>query len=204
MKRVMFLVMLIGVLLTGCSAPKGEQIELPETADNSGKRAIYFIDEERMIPLSITNDGEQQIQNGVYWFYELNALSNFEKNEEFYIYDFDSKLPIKNVMLDGLSAEQGYAANGAWKVFVAPIHTEYSKDSQASVDDVLVSEAKRLLGANKVDADAVVTDVWSLDVDGDGAEERFFEACNCLSIKAIACWVILTGRNAKFYTVIIL
>ncbi len=180
MKRLLFLTTVLCILLAGCSEGKTKPIELSEKADNSGMRAVYFLDEGRSFPLSIANDGKQMLEKGVYWHYELNDLCSFEAEEEFFLYDTQTKLPIKKATFDAFSKENGYAVNGEWQAFFAPIHTEYGKDNQDAVDEQLIATARRLLDANKMNgAEVTVTDVWSFDLDGDAVDECFFKACNC-------------------------
>ena len=153
---------------------------MPEKADNSGDRVVLYLDNRGLFPISFSVDGKQMIENGTYWYYELNRIPSFEKKETFYIYDVDSKQPIEKTEYSELDEKSGFATNGEWTLFLRPVHTEYAASNQDLVDERFVEMTKKQLAANKVeDAAAIVSDVWECDIDGDGTAEHFFKACNC-------------------------
>lgn len=180
MKRIVVCLVILVMLLTGCSSGEKKPIELPKKADNSGDRVVIYMDEGRLFPISYSVDGKQMLENGTYWYYELSHVPSFDDKETFYIYDADSKQPIEKTTYFELNEKSGYATNGDWELFLRPVHTEYAVSNQEMVDERFVDMTKKQLAANKMeDAEAIVSDVWECDFDNDGTAEHFFKACNC-------------------------
>ncbi len=172
--------MAITLLLSGCTNRNTEMPELPaENFDNSGEKIVLYCGKQSF-PLSLTQDGDQRLENGTYWYYELEDSCKKEWNEPFYTYD------IKKLGLSGsksynkLAKEKCFATNGNWPLFLSPVHAEYTASNQDMVDAALIGLAQKQLTANNAGEEkAIVTDTWSCDMDGDGKEEVLFKACNC-------------------------
>ncbi len=180
MKRFLILLLIIALFACGCTREKLPE-SMEEAADNSGNRAVIYFD-KTAFPISLTQDGEQKIENGAHWFYELGDCP---LESEFYLYNADSlELSGKSKGYE-ISETPCFAVNGEWPLFLNPVHTEYSLKNQSNVDEKIAKQAKRLLSANGLaPEEAVVTDIWSCDLDGNGEQEVLFKACNCGDIEA--------------------
>lgn len=179
MKRTLLAIMALAVLLTGCAKKTTELAPSPDgTYNTTGERLVLYHGEKEF-PLSVTVDGAQQLENGVYWYYELSDFKDREWTEPFYLYD-TKKLELTGERnFDRLGQKSSFATNGNWPLFLNPVHTEYSASNQEKVDPVLIALTEQQLAANKMeDTPAIITDIWTCDLDGDGAEERLFKACN--------------------------
>lgn len=177
MKRWMIFLMAVVLLFSGCSKNKEIPEDLPsENFDNSGEKTVVYRGDQDFT-LSFTVDGEQQIENGTYWYFELENAYRDDWTEQFYTYD--TKKQELNGSKDYTKLKNCFATNGNWPLFLNPVHTEYSASNQEQVEGSLVAMAKQQLSANQMEeAEAVITDVWSCDMDGDGVQETLFKACN--------------------------
>mgnify|MGYP005812835257 CR=1 FL=1 len=179
MKRIVLAFMAAALLLTGCSKKEKDPITTPEeTYNTAGERTVIYHGEKEF-PLSFTTDGVQKIENGTYWYYELEKAYGKDWEDSFYTYD------IKKLELTGtrsyskLGKRSCFATNGNWPLFLNPVHTEYTSSNQNMVDSKLMAHAEQQLLANQMtDTPAIITDVWSCDMDGDGTQEFLFKACN--------------------------
>lgn len=200
MKKLLILLMTIALCLSGCK--KNEQPQTtPQTYDTAGEKTVVFHG-DATFPISFTVDGQQQIQGGTYWFYELENAYGRNWDASFYTYD------TKDLELSGsrsyskLGKKNCYATNGDWPLFLNPVHTEYSASNQDQVDAALIALAQQQLTANQMtDQTAVITDLWECDLDGDGSQETLFKACNCSSAEEGApqyCFVAYAkGENCQ-------
>ncbi len=197
MKRWIFLITAILILFTGCSKTPEMPEPLEEQFDNTGKKTVVYRGDQNFT-LSFTEDGEQKIENGTYWYYELADAYEQDWSEPFYTYD------LKKQNLDGVTdyakLETGscFATNGNWPLFLNPVHTEYSASNQNMVDHNLTKMAEQQLSANQLESTVMVTDVWSCDMDGDGGEETLFMARNANEEDAYFCFLGYTdGENCQ-------
>ncbi len=180
MKRILFILMISVLLLTGCAKKAPKPIDLPEKPNNTGEKVVFYMCEKGNFPISFTVDGTQQIENGTYWYYELQGAFDYKQDEVFYIYDSSTMQPIETAQFADLGNQDGYATNGGWPLFMTPVHTEYGDANQDLVDEQLVTLAKQQLSANNLEnARVQITDVWACDMDADETPEQFFKACNC-------------------------
>ena len=83
MKRIVVFLAILVMVLTACASREKKPLELPEKADNSGDRVVLYLDNRGLFPISFSVDGKQMIENGTYWYYELNRIPLFEKKETF-------------------------------------------------------------------------------------------------------------------------
>lgn len=179
MKKFLVLFLILSLCLTGCSKKENVPKELPDDPiDTSGKKVVLYCG-KNAFPLSYTIDGEQQIQNGTYWYYELDQ--DFYKNldEKFYSYD-ELTLDLNGAgTINDLNKNASFATNGGWPLFLSPVHTQYTLSNQNKADEQIKKIADAQLIANRIDGDnALITDIWTCDLDQDGAEEKLFLAKN--------------------------
>ena len=179
MKRSVVLFLMVSLLLTGCSKSPNKPQELPnDPIDTSGKKAVWYCG-QNVFPLSYTIDSEQQIQNGIYWYYELDQ--NLLKNTAEKIYTYD-ELTLDLIGVETLEAGEknnSFATNGSWPLFLTPVHTQYTASNQNNVERQIKKHADAQLIANRIDGEnALITDVWNCDMDQDGNEENLFLAKN--------------------------
>lgn len=180
MKKWIVIFTAIVLLLSGCANSDTKVPEIPrEDFDNSGEKTVLYCG-KYTFPLSFTLDGKQQIQNGTYWYYELENAYEKEWQESFYTYD------TKKLELSGseeyakLVKQKCFATNGNWPLFLSPVHAEYTASNQDMVDAALLNLTQKQLAANQAGEEkGIVTDTWNCDMDGDGAQELLFKACNC-------------------------
>ncbi len=183
MKKFLFVLLIAAVTLSGCKSAK-PPVETPAPYDTAGEKTVVFHGDVTF-PISFTVDGQQQIPNGTYWFYELQHAYGRNWGDSFYTYD------TKKLELSGsraytkLGKKNSYATNGDWPLFLNPVHTEYSGSNQDQVDSALISLAQQQLIANQMtDQTVMITDLWQCDLDGDGKQENLFKACNCEGAEA--------------------
>lgn len=178
MKKFCSLLMIL-LCLTGCSKKEALPKELPnDPIDTSGKRVVIYCG-GKAVPLSYTIDGEQQIQNGIYWYYELDG--DFLKNSEDKFYSYDEITLDLNGggSIENLEKNKSFITNGGWPLFLTPVHTQYTLSNQNKVDELVKKQADAQLIANGINGtNAVITDVWNCDLDQDGVEETLFLAKN--------------------------
>ena len=176
MKKILIVLSVCMVLMTGCSSTKEPPVALPEEpADTAGEKTVLYCG-EKVFPLSFTVDGAQKIENGTYWYYELAEDYGKEWEESFYTYSEGLELNGSHSYGD-FGKRCRYATNGDWALFLSPVHTEYNEENQANVDAGLMKMAKQQLTANKMkNAASVITDVWLCDFDGDKEQEKLFLA----------------------------
>ncbi len=175
MKKILIVLSVCVLLLSGCSKAEKPPATPPETpADTSGEKTVLYCGEKRF-PLSFTVDGEQKIENGTYWYYELAEDYEREWDDTFYTYNEGLELNGSHTYGD-FGKRCRFATNGDWALFLSPVHTEYNAETQDKVDGNLCELAKQQLVANNMDATPVVTDIWLCDFDGDKAQEQVFLA----------------------------
>lgn len=180
MKRWFLILIAMMVLLTGCSGTEEKPLDLPEDGfDNSGEKIVLY-GGKKSFPLSYTIDGKQQIENGTYWYYELEDSFEREWQDPFYTYG------VKKLELNGSKEykkavkEKCFATNGNWPLFLSPVHAEYSASNQDLAEKGIVDVIKKQLQAHRFEDEKVLlTDTWSCDLDGDGNAETLIKACNC-------------------------
>lgn len=180
MKRIVALLIAVLLLFSGCS-PAKEQPNPPLTEEfsNAGEKTVVYRGDQNFT-LSFTVDGKQEIENGIYWYYELADVYPDEWSDPFYTYD------LKNLELNGskdytkLDKSECFATNGDWPLFLNPVHTEFTQSNQNMVNKALVTFMEQQLATNQMEGiPVVITDVWTCDMDGNGGEETLFKACNC-------------------------
>ncbi|MBQ7935087.1 MAG: hypothetical protein IJ333_01905 [Clostridia bacterium] len=180
MKKILIVLSILALCLTGCK--KTEQpptVPEGEVFDTSGEKTVLYHGKQTF-PLSFTLDGQQQIQNGTYWYYELANAYEKTWEDSFYTYSTKDLELNGNRAYSKLGKKSCYATNGDWPLFLNPVHTEYAASNQEQVDQALLTLAQRQLVQNQVEGEtARITDVWICDLDGDGNQETLFKACNC-------------------------
>lgn len=177
MKKLLMFYLMLSLVLTGCAKSPNTAQELPnDPIDTSGKRVVLYCG-QNVVPLSFTIDGKQQIQNGVYWYYELDQIQLKNDEEKIYTYD-ELSLDLKNVgTMDAMKNENSFSTNGGWPLFLTPVHTQYISSDQSKVDEQIKRLANAQLVANQIeDKNVVITDLWKCDLDQDGMEETLFLA----------------------------
>ena len=178
MKKMMVLICVFLLCLTGCKAVEQPAAPQEGTYDNSGEKTVVYHG-EHTFPLSFSVDGQQQIANGTYWYYELSSGYERSWEDDFYTYD-TKKLELNgNRSYTNLGKKKCYATNGNWPLFLNPVHTEYTASNQDKVDIVLKTMTEQQLSHHQMEAEALISDVWKCDLDGDGKQETLFKACNC-------------------------
>lgn len=179
MKKWCLILSAIFLLTTGCTSQKQNYIPQPADFDNSGKKTVLYCG-NKSFPLSLSVDGEQQIENGVYWYYELCDTYDQSWTDPFYTYH-SKKLELNGSKpYDKAVKEKCFATNGNWPLFLNPVHTEYTASNQESADAALKKPIEDQLLTNNIEGEAgIITDTWSSDMDGDGIQEILFKACNC-------------------------
>ncbi len=179
MKRLWTFALILSLCLTGCAKKESVPKELPDDPiDTSGKKVVLYCG-KNAFPLSYTIDGEQQIQNGAYWYYELDPDILKDSEEKFYSYD-EQTLDLDGVgTKNTLKKNNSFSTNGGWPLFLSPVHTQYTLSNQNKVDKQIKKIADAQLIANRIDGEnALITDIWVCDLDQDGAEEKLFLAKN--------------------------
>ncbi|MBQ8600155.1 MAG: hypothetical protein IJ407_02080, partial [Clostridia bacterium] len=182
MKKFLIVLSICALCLTGCQKTEQPQ-SAPQTYDTAGEKTVVFHGDVTF-PLSFTLDGQQQIQNGTYWFYELENAYGRTWEDPFYTYS------IKDLELSGsrsytkLGKKNCYATNGDWPLFLNPVHTEYTASNQDQADAALIAMAQQQLTANQMDGQTVlIADIWNFYLYGDGEQEVLFNACKCITAK---------------------
>lgn len=179
MKKIILMMLIAAIFLSGCKKESNKPA-LPEDHYNiEGERVVLFSAKNREFPISFTVDGSQKINNGTYFYYDLD--NRFSKNwkDSFYLYDSEN-LELSDLKQYGTFGDQEYfATNGNWPLFLNPVHTEYSANTQDQVAENLLKCGKGILKQNGFENEPlIITDVWLCDMDGDGDEEQFFKAAN--------------------------
>lgn len=177
MKKLLVLLLAVVLCATGCSKKEQATPELPnDPIDTMGKRVVLYCG-QKSVPLSYTIDGEQQIQNGLYWYYELDQNLGEDPEEKYYSYD-ELTLDLNGEdTLKSLSKSNSFVTNGGWPLFLSPVHSQYTESNQSKVDQQIKKMADAQLIANRIDGkNALITDLWTCDLDQDGAEEKLFLA----------------------------
>lgn len=164
MKKIAVLILLSVLMFSGCAKSEPFPEALTENFDNSGEKTVVYFG-EKTVPISFTLDGVHQIENGTYWYYELSHYLR-EWNDPFYTYDIQKRE--LNGLKEYKDIKKGFATNGNWPLFLYPVHTEYTASNQNGIDESLLSAAK----------DAVITDLWTIDLDGDNNQESIFLSKN--------------------------
>lgn len=181
MKRMICFAWIALLILGGCK----KEVELPkvpkEEYSNEGERVVLFSG-EKSFPISFTVDGQQKIENGTYFYYDIKEHFDRDWKESFYLYDI-RRLELLDFKEQGSFGERDvYATNGNWPLFLNPVHIEYSASNQDQVDEGLINAGNRVLKQNKMEKEPlIITDVWLCDMDSDGVEEQFFAGCNYLA-----------------------
>ena len=179
MKKLLVLFLAFSICLTGCSKKENIPKELPDDPiDTMGKRVVLYCG-QKGVPLSYTIDGEQQIQNGIYWYYELDQNLIDDPEEKYYTYD-ELTLDLNGAeTINSLPKNSSFVTNGGWPLFLTPVHTQYTLSNQNKVDKQIKKIADAQLIANRIDGEnALITDIWVCDLDQDGTEEKLFLAKN--------------------------
>lgn len=198
LRKMILMVLIAGVLLlAGCSEKTQPPAELPEGGfDNSGEKTVLYRG-EKSFPLSFTVDGEQQIENGVYWYYELADTYERSWDELFYTYDAEKLELDGSKAYDKLNRDTCFATNGNWPLFLNPVHTEYTASNQNMVDKGLIELSRKQLEANQMpEAEPIVTDVWVCDMDGDNAEETLFKAAGSAGESGSYCFLAYSAGES--------
>ncbi len=176
MKKILVFLCLL-LMLSGCAKTEKPPADLPDDPiDVSGEKTVLYHG-DKDFPLSFTIDGQQQIQNGTYWYYELSDLYDRSWEDSFYSYD------VKSLDLNGMKnygsfgKKDCYATNGDWPLFLVPVHSEFSASNQDKIESRIIKAVDQQLKAHQMEKTApVVTDTWLCDLDGDGAQEMLFKA----------------------------
>ncbi len=181
MKKIWILLCVAALCLGGCKS-KEPPMKMPEAEgyNTQGEKTVVYHTKEATFPLSFTMDGAQQIQNGVYWYYELADAFGRSWEDSFYTYSAKDLELNGNMKYAELGKKSCYATNGDWPLFLNPVHTQYSISNQDQVAENLVSMVQQQLTHQQMEqASAIITDTWACDLDGDQSQELLFKACNC-------------------------
>ena len=116
MKRLLILMTIMMVFLTGCKAPV-KSPDVPFADYNVEGERVVLYHGEKEFPISYTVDGAQKIENGTYFYYELNQKFGRDWDEPFYLYH-----PISLELMDyreygALDEKACFATNGNWPLF---------------------------------------------------------------------------------------
>lgn len=179
MKKILALFLILSLFLAGCSKSDSVPQESPnDPIDTTGKKVVLYCGAKEF-PISFTIDGEQQIQNGIYWNYELNHDMLDSSQEKFYTYD-ELTLELNGAETKNkVGKDRCFATNGGWPLFLTPVHSQYTLSNQNKVDKEIRRQADAQLISNQIDGEnALITDVWHCDLDQDGIEEQLFLAKN--------------------------
>lgn len=178
MKKLILFLMIAMLMLTGCKKEAQNPISIDEEYNIEGERVVLYYGDKKF-PISFAVDGKQKIENGTYFYYDLNSQFGREWSDSFYLYHPDELELIDFKKMGTFEDRHVFATNGNWPLFLNPVHSEFSLSNQDRIDDSIITAGKELLKQNKMAAEPlIITDVWLCDMDKDGREEQFFKASN--------------------------
>lgn len=183
MKRLIIVLLLGMIVLSGCKKAAKEPDMTNEDYNIEGERVVLFCG-EKQFPISFSVDGKQMIENGTYFYYDLNQKFDREWTDSFYLYHPDQLELIDFKEYGSFNGQLCFATNGNWPLFLNPVHLEFSSENQDRIDVELLNAGRKILDQNNMKNEPLIlTDIWSCDIDHDAKEEFFFKGCNYIEPK---------------------